>query len=322
MKVQIPSWIYARARSSILTCIFLSGTSAITPVFAKPAPHAPPPAAVIQAVAKVMRGEDGSYRGRPPAKMFRAVDVNGDGIPDWIANFEFAPGGGWCGTGGCRQMIFVRQPSNNYQLVFDMQSREFAARSMPRGFRIDVDVHGSNCGSYGADECALSFVWDRAQARFVEAPNRHKSTRISAGMLNHTEPLVPPAAAVAAFTSNCPKAKIETGDISEYVFSVPDLDGDGIRDWIVNYKTCDDGASDKPLDTDIFLSSAPGASTITFHGHRAQIDISHKPAWLVELLVDDAEFDTVPAERIYRWNTSTKTFDKSAEHPAHPRTHK
>jgi hypothetical protein len=47
----------------------------------------------------------------PSAAMFKRIDINQDGLADWRVDFEKAPNPSYfCGTGGCRQRLYVSQP--------------------------------------------------------------------------------------------------------------------------------------------------------------------------------------------------------------------
>ena len=287
------------------------------------APLARPPAAVIAPVEKDLR-DHYHLRRLAPQRMFRAIDLNGDGESDWIADFDKSGEGGWCGTGGCRQMIFASQ-GGRFRVVFDAQIREMKMRNSGGAFRLDLDVHGSNCGTFGAAACPASFLWDKGHARFVEAATPGGETRVHGSLIQNVEPDPVPTLvqhAVAARQQRCAVEFRTSEDLRGTASSVPDLDGDGVRDWVVGAASCEfsDPKTQDNLETSVFVGTGAAVHrSLSFPGSGYQIDIATRPAQLVQLVGDDCGYDTICGEKIWRWDAAIASFAVAAEHPKRPR---
>jgi hypothetical protein len=298
----------------------------VTPVVAgtrRPA-NLQPPATIMQSVLRDIRDQDNPQR-MAPAKMFRAVDINHDGVADWIVDFEQSGGNAWCGTGGCRQVIFVSKSADQFTMVFDEQTREFGLRRNHHVVRLDIDVHGSFCGTFGDAACPRSFLWDQVQGRFVETANVKGGTRVGSGLLENVERAVPPApvaAAVAEQVKRCAEAGGQPTDDGSTAVTVPDLNGDGLRDWISEPNSCDVDASKAAVETQIeVFVSAPGGfrRALTVASEGFQIDIATRPARFVELLGGDCGYEMTCAERIWAWDVGKGQLKVVAENAPKPR---
>jgi hypothetical protein len=92
-------------------------------------------------------------------------DVNGDGIDDFILNYEYALCGGseahFCGTGGCLMQIFASLENKDYVEV--MNENAFAVhfkRLRNRPAMIQYQ-HGTYCGRPGAEgSCQSVTYWN------------------------------------------------------------------------------------------------------------------------------------------------------------------
>ncbi|RYF89633.1 MAG: hypothetical protein EON95_18430 [Caulobacteraceae bacterium] len=224
----------------------------------------------------------------PPA-MFKQVDVNGDRLADWQVSFEKAPNPSmFCGTGGCKIQLYASQADGSYRLVFDSLFREFALKGPKSGRYVDVDFHGSACGGYGVTPCPRRYGWDAALGRFVERPDSEGRTLLVFGSRNPVEtPLnaAPPeiAAQVARRDSLCRAAGGTFATNEADYADLPDLNGDGRRDWIVGtWDSCNfegDIPDDAPLLPTTVLVTGPGGLTPALEGvFTWQIDIARSPA--------------------------------------------
>lgn len=97
-------------------------------------------------------------------------DVNGDGRPDYILNYEEFrcgdTGSLYCGSGGCTVKIFAATPREGYMKVFDQivhDVRPGTARGRPV---LTLSLHGSACGKIGAEPCRRILAWNGS--RFVQ----------------------------------------------------------------------------------------------------------------------------------------------------------
>ncbi|CAN5132195.1 hypothetical protein BH11PSE2_BH11PSE2_16730 [soil metagenome] len=189
---------------------------------------------------------------------------------------------------GCRQELLVSRKDGSYAVVFDEQTREFGVRPG----RLDIEIHGSNCWRSGVELCRRGFSWNAGEGRLEEAADSGGGSRVQ-GPVFQVVPLYVSglpgqvSAAIAAASAACAAAggKMD-GDPAP--LSVPDLDGDGARDWIVDpeYSSCEGGKDrvEQPglwTVTWVFVTrgkdvaEALGATNLTY-----EIDVGRRPAVL------------------------------------------
>jgi len=219
-----------------------------------------PPAQVVKAALAEL-GDEGRPAAAPLPGMFHPVEVNKDGATDWVA--DFSGDQAWCGSGGCRQMIFVSQGRAGYQIAFDQQTRAWTVTHRSDRANLDVEVYGAWCGEAGVVECRLRFVWDAAQRRFVEAPNGAGQTKLHGPLYQVVD------------RGDAPALVID-GVASFEVTSVPDLDGDGVRDLVVQGR----GGKQDERQTRVLASSIGFAVAVATPGDEHMIDIGARPARL------------------------------------------
>lgn len=235
-----------------------------------------PPEAVRAAVQAEIDGvlsapepDEPAWIRTPTAAMFRRVDINDDGIADWRIDYEKAPNPSYfCGTGGCRQQLWVSNASGGYDLVFNLTVRTFKLRRKDGAAVLDVDFHGSVCNGFGVDECPRSYGWAASDRRFIE-----RASPAGGGFLigGPTPPVRlaeaalpgPVRAAVEERAQTCREAGGDYPYADARVTDVTDLNGDGVRDWVVGglYDGCafEDTAPDNaPAFPVIVLLSRPG----------------------------------------------------------------
>ena len=79
------------------------------------------PAAVV-----ALAGRQLSPDGRPvpnlTARLFKPVTVTPDGVTDWHLDTADLQSMGFCGTGGCEQLIIVSRGKAGYAVAFDHQT--------------------------------------------------------------------------------------------------------------------------------------------------------------------------------------------------------
>jgi hypothetical protein len=199
-----------------------------------------PPVAVAAAVGAELAQYDPSLAPMQawPAGAARAVDVSLDGIPDWVIDFEAFGFPAWCGTGGCRRQLRVSH-EGRHVLAFDAQALEFTMRPAVNPPVIDVELHGVYCNGTGSDTCPRAFTWDANAGRLNEVANRAGGTLLQGPLFQPVpvaEAALPPAIAAARESARqtCLDADGRYEEFDTPVASVPDLDGDGRRDWIVD----------------------------------------------------------------------------------------
>jgi hypothetical protein len=222
----------------------------------------------------------------PGPKMFKRVDLNGDGIVDWRVSYENI--GAWCGTGGCRQELWLGRTDGELTEVFGAQVREFKLSRRKTGAVVDVDFHGSVCGLTGVEACPRRFVWDAAENSFVLVVNA-KGDGFLAGLpttpvdipLSNAPPEV--QAEATALVKQCALAGGKRESPPD-VLRLPDLNGDGVREWYVGseYSECEDMTepSGAPKDLLIMVSQAGGPFTLAYGVNDPDVgfDISRRPA--------------------------------------------
>ncbi|WP_295637905.1 hypothetical protein [Novosphingobium sp.] len=290
-----------------------------TPLIAQRLTAAFPPNAILAPILQDVR-DDERPRLMVPARMFRQIDLNHDGIADWVADFTKSGESGFCGTGGCRLVIYTSKPGG-YATAFDEQVRQFKITSGREGMRLDLDMHGSFCGTFGALACPMSFRWDQPHGRFVEIANLQGGTRLQASVLAVADPLPPPIVTTvgAGLTQACIKLSGKTPDDRPRAVTVPDLNGDEERDWVVSAPLCPAG-DDKPaieLDTVILLTSPTGlVRSAAFAPGGYAIDFATRPAQIVQLLGSDCGYGTICPERVLSWDAARRQFKTVAEHHA------
>lgn len=251
-----------------------------------------------------------------PSEMFSRVDVNGDGVADWLVNYEAAQNPSFfCGTGGCRRELYVSR-DGGYVLAFARTVRLFKIRKAKGRYLLDLDFHGSTCGGAGVEECPRGYVWDEALGRFIERPNARGGTWLEGGPspLVETSPAAAPAAVRTQLerrASFCAAAGGKLPEDDEAAFNdLPDLNGDGVRDWVVGtyYDYCEmgDTGKDSPPIPTVILVSKGGDFVVGFEAPQASwgIDLAPTPTFMTIEGAEDCAFNkkTPCAHVPWRWN--------------------
>ena len=260
--------------------------------------------------------EPNGFRIEMPDEMFRKVDVNGDGVADWKVNFEAAQNPSFfCGTGGCQQRVYVSR-NGGYVLAFDRTVRIFKLRKAKGQRLLDLDFHGSACGGAGVEECPRGYVWDETLGRFIERPNAKGDGWLYMGpspLVSTPLSAAPPAvkAQLDKRAALCAHVGGKAPEGEETAFNdLPDLNGDGIRDWVVGtyYDYCEMGESAKdspPLPTAILLSKG-GDFVVGFEAAETSwgIDLAGTPTFMTVEGADDCHFNkTQPCTRVpWKWD--------------------
>ncbi len=256
----------------------------------------------------------------PPAEMFSKVDINGDGKPDWRVDYEHAPNASlWCGTGGCRNELWVSGPGDSYRRVMSVGMRLFKLSRRGGVARLDLDFHGSLCGGYGVQACPRSYLWNEQAGAFLEtaAPGNHTWLAGGPHALAEADLTRAPAPVLAALERTQMQCQATNGryDAEWGVTSIPDLDGDGARDWVVGsaYMDCDyrDGVppDSKPdLSMMVFVTGGDAAQPrLALEGRemRYGIDIASTPAaFYAAELEAECEYEK-PCGRRLRFDPAT-----------------
>ena len=179
-----------------------------------------------------------------PDGVIRPVDISHDGVADWLVDYTDS-GLMYCGTGGCLRTLYVSHEGEFIQ-AFDEQTDTFVIGQRNGETVIDATVHQVYC-TPASDQCAYAWTWDAAQKRLVERPNARGVTLLTDGgdfdPIGTREPdqlLLDslPASMVELWRTTrvtCPTTQDDEGfrNYRATFKSVPDLNGDGLRDWIV-----------------------------------------------------------------------------------------
>lgn len=204
-------------------------------------------AAIAEAVAKEIADDSQTISNKKVLAAVRPVGIDQDQWPDYAVNWEKFTFASWCGTGGCRYQLWRGSETGLPAPVFDRQVREVKMRKLAGETVFDFDFHGSVCGGYGVEVCPASFAWDARQQRMVERVARNGD-----GTIRYVSPFdgidddMPDTVAdrIAARKAECKAQGGRTGDEDgeeNFLFSsnsVPDVDGDGARDWALLGNTC------------------------------------------------------------------------------------
>jgi hypothetical protein len=111
-----------------------------------------------------------------------AVDLNGDGQPDYILDGNRLTCHGapsiFCGSGGCVSEIYVSGPSG-YRRAFQDNVFGFTIDRSTRPPTLTVDWHGFHCNRSGAEGCRQRLIWNGHEFVATGAP-AHPSTATQA----------------------------------------------------------------------------------------------------------------------------------------------
>jgi len=286
---------------------------------ARPAPPAPAPPVLVRAILADLGDDSKGVTASRVRRGLKPVDVDGDGRADYRFDKQ-ALGPGWCGTGGCWIQLWLGRGAAAPLKILDAQAREIGFRTV-RGERIvDLDLHGSACHTFGAHECPVSFRWDRGLGRLVET-----ATRDGTGIVRFLPTVegidgTPPpavAAAARAAVQTCTRAGGNAPD-GPAAMTVPDVDGDGARDWVLPDFYCDlpEGASQAAPGMTLFASAGrPSRPAVAATAARLDIDSASVPAAVYAVdLASCPEDDATPRpcrRKRLAWDGAKKRFAPS-----------
>lgn len=237
------------------------------------APGQPAVPAQIYGDANKLLAEDhiavrGGDADAPPAPlpqdfMFKAADINGDGIMDWRVRFA-GVGFGFCGTGGCTNRIYVSRADGSYELVLDTQVRQLTIEpTQGEGAMLTLEVHGGNCKGSGNIECLLAFRWNEAQRAFQPVATPRAKVRIGGFEMLPGNAGVPAVLKqeLRKFDAECARiSKKQQTNAEGSASRTPDFDGDGRADWVLTGGGClvGEGQPYHVLPTSVWLDRPEG----------------------------------------------------------------
>src|SRR5690606_6886446 len=112
------------------------------------AQQAPLPKEVQAAIEEAKK--DCGERVRLKPKFVASKDVNADGRPDYILDYDkFACGNiptFYCGSAGCLTQVFASLPNGSYVKAWDENVRAMRFATVKSKPAMVVDLHGSACG--------------------------------------------------------------------------------------------------------------------------------------------------------------------------------
>ena len=262
---------------------------------------------------------DGPPLRQPSPRMFKRIDINVDGIADWKVDFDGEIG--WCGTGGCRMELWLGKADGGVTPVWDEGVRQFKLKPRKTGAVVDVDFHGSVCGGAGVMPCPRRYVWDAAEGAFVEAVNAKGDgflAGLPVGALEVTLGEAP--AQVRAEAQRLIAACLAVGGKLSMdgigVGRIPDLNGDGRREWYVGseYGDCSTEVepATQPLRLIIMVSTPDGGYAPAWETSEAFIgfDIAKTPAIMVQIDSESSAcgvgFTATCPRKPFKWDEASR----------------
>ena len=182
----------------------------------------------------------------------------------------------------------------------------------------DFDFHGANCGTFGSEACPASFAWNRAAGRLVERP-----TVSGVATVRLIEPLALPwaqvpapiVAAACAASALC-KAQDPDDEPIEPA-SIPDIDGDGQRDWSLTISVCGKPGQFDAQQIVFATAGNPEQPVIAAAGAFFSVSVATKPASVARINQTETCGGYNPDGHIctqtpLRWNERTKQLEPAA----------
>ncbi|MBX3476180.1 MAG: hypothetical protein KF910_01070 [Brevundimonas sp.] len=258
---------------------------------------------------------------RVPDGMIRAVDMTDDGHTDWLVDYEAAELSSYCGTGGCSKILYVTLGDDGLMRAFDEQAHTLTFYQVDGERRVEAEVHHALCSSDASRECRYAYAWDAELRRLVERPTRDGQGIIAVGAfspIDTSEDRGPPSDAPEAvadiwFKTRTACASVYVDDGVEIrraaLHDIPDVDGDGVRDWVVERPSpCQDSPGDMvPYPGfEVWLSRADGEAVQAYVSPAEifpKLDVSAGPA--VVVTEPACGFQETCAQTRLRWDAGS-----------------
>ncbi len=254
-----------------------------------------------------------------PEGVLVPVDVSKDGVADWL--IEWPEEGWFCGTGGCQRSLYVSD-DGGFVRAFDRQAWDLKIQPASGEVRLEASFHHLNC-SPRRDDCRLAWAWDPVLRRMVERPGSD-GEHIIGGMGEAAvdlgekdgQPVLPDDMPQAVYDLHqagrraCASVDDAT-DVNVFypaVNDIPDVNGDGVRDWVIEAPGGCNGDPDPAYGYQVWASDGDGGATVAFIGprdHWPKLDVATTPA----VLLDGpgcGEGETCSAVRL-RWDVATRS---------------
>lgn len=261
----------------------------------------------------------------PRRRLYAVVpaDIDSDGVRDWAVNWARLGLPGWCGTGGCRYELWRGNGSGPPVRVFDNVVRAVSTRRVGSETVFDFDFHGGTCGTFGASECIVSFAWDAKAGRLAERvnPKGDGTVRLVApvepGMQGYPQAVRAAVEDMLRFCTSVGARPDAESDAELLPASVPDVDGDGARDWLFTRQHCIYGDGRDPIEREdalLITAGNPDKPVLFAPDGRIEISVATVPATILQ--VDSAAKNCTdeyrqpgqaPCPRIeWRWDTAKR----------------
>jgi hypothetical protein len=138
--------------------------AALALLFALPvqAQQTPLPKEVQDAIVEAKK--DCGERVRLKPAFVSSRDINGDGVTDYILDYEKFQCGDmasyFCGSAGCLAQVFASLPDGSYVKAWDENVRAMHFAKVKRKPAMIVDLHGSACNKTGYLPCRKTLFWN------------------------------------------------------------------------------------------------------------------------------------------------------------------
>lgn len=275
-------------------------------------------------IARTVGRERSEGRDRlTPARLSRAitvVDIDHDGLSDYMIDYHKVAHSSWCGTGGCDFELWRGTKEGNPRRIWNKMVREVKVSRRNGEIVFDFDFHGSNCGTFGAAACPASFAWDPRAGRMAERPTPSGDTTVRLiDPLPLTRAQVPANILEVSRAAN-EKCRIDGMSDGEYLpTSVPDIDGDKLRDWSLTIALCDT-PGDFELEQILFATAGDASHPVrAASGVRYSLSFSSRPASVAQINATDAceVYSVEPGANICSrtpmvWNATAKKLETVA----------
>jgi hypothetical protein len=143
--------------------------SLATIAYAQKAQTLPPdlPAIVKEAMEKNLKECEAGEKPLYKPGFLTIRDINGDGKPDYILNYENFQCGErvslFCGTGGCQTEIFASEEDKGYVTVWDKLAQKVEFKTIGKRSAMTLYLHGSICGRNNSQRCAMTLYWNGSE---------------------------------------------------------------------------------------------------------------------------------------------------------------
>lgn len=272
-----------RATGRVVIGAILSLTAASTMMAAKPALRASRSADAKAYIVRTVGRERSAGRDRlTPARFAAAItviDIDRDGIADYMVDFEKVIHTSWCGTGGCDLELWRGSATGHPIRVWNEMVRERRVRNRGGEIIFDFDFHGSYCGTFGAEACLASFAWDKSAGRMIERPTPGGDTTvrlIDPVPITRAQVPVNIVSVERGANAQCKANGIDEPD--GLPVSIPDIDGDGLRDWSLTSAVCDK-PGDFELEQRLFATAGDALHPVmAAAGVRFNLSFATRPA--------------------------------------------